>query len=137
MEMYDEKQAIDLITLQQRLKNKQQIENVGGLAYMSALPDAVPSAANLQYYLDIVLEKYLLRKMIQTCTDIVGRVFDYEGEVDALLDEVERDILQHQRGAGRPAQRSTIKELVNKAITKIEEYHQQPGNAHRHLHRLR
>jgi replicative DNA helicase len=126
VEMYDEKQAIDLITLQQRLKNKQQMENVGGLAYLSSLPDAVPSAANLQYYLDIVLEKYLLRKMVQTCTGIVGRVFDYEGEVDALLDEVERDILRisEERVTGAS---STIKELVNRAITKIEEYHTNQG----------
>jgi len=126
MEMYDEKQAIDLITLQQRLKNKQNMEGVGGLAYLCTLPDAVPSAANLQYYLDIVLEKYLLRKMVQTCTGIVGRVFDYEGEVDALLDEVERDILQisEDRVSGVSA---TIKELVNRAITKIEEYHANQG----------
>jgi replicative DNA helicase len=125
-EMYDQKQAIDLITLQQRLKNIQQLENVGGLAYLSSLPDAVPSAANLEYYLDIVLEKYLLRKMIQTCTGIVGRVFDYEGQVDALLDEVERDILRisEERVAGASL---TIKELVNKAISKIEEYHQNHG----------
>jgi len=126
MEMFDEKQAIDLITLQQRLKNKQQMEGVGGLAYLCTLPDAVPSAANLQYYLDIVLEKYLLRKMVQTCTGIVGRVFEYEGEVDALLDEVERDILQisEDRVSGVSA---TIKELVNRAITKIEEYHANQG----------
>jgi replicative DNA helicase len=126
IEMYDEKQAIDLITLPQRLKNKQQMEGVGGLAYLSTLPDAVPSAANLQYYLDIVLEKYLLRKMVQTCTGIVGRVFDYEGEVDALLDEVERDILQisEDRVSGASA---TIKELVNRAISKIEEYHTNQG----------
>jgi replicative DNA helicase len=125
-EMYDEKQAIDLITLQQRLKNIQQLENVGGLAYLSSLPDAVPSAANLEYYLDIVLEKYLLRKMIQTCTGIVGRVFDYEGQVDALLDEVERDILRisEERVTGASL---TIKELVNKAISKIEEYHKNQG----------
>jgi replicative DNA helicase len=125
-EMYDEKQGIDLITLQQRLKNIQQLENVGGLAYLSSLPDAVPSAANLEYYLDIVLEKYLLRKMIQTCTGIVGRVFDYEGQVDALLDEVERDILRisEERVSGASL---TIKELVNKAISKIEEYHQNHG----------
>jgi len=125
-EMYDQKQAIDLITLQQHLKNIQQLENVGGLAYLSSLPDAVPSAANLEYYLDIVLEKYLLRKMIQTCTGIVGRVFDYEGQVDALLDEVERDILRisEERVAGASL---TIKELVNKAISKIEEYHQNHG----------
>jgi len=125
-EMYDAKEAIDLITLQQRLKNIQQLENVGGLAYLSSLPDAVPSAANLEYYLDIVLEKYLLRKMIQTCTGIVGRVFDYEGQVDALLDEVERDILKisEERVTGTS---STIKELVNKAISKIEEYHTNQG----------
>ena len=54
----------------------------------------MPSAANLSYYLDIVQEKYLLRRMIQTCTEVVGRVYDYEGEVDALMDEVERDILR-------------------------------------------
>ena len=92
--MYDQREAIDLITLQQRLKDKQLLEQVGGMAYLSPLPDAVPSAANLSYYLDIVLEKYLLRKMIHTCTEVVGRVYDYEGEVDALLDEVERDILR-------------------------------------------
>jgi replicative DNA helicase len=125
-EMYDEKQAIDLITLQQRLKNNQNIEGVGGLGYISSLSDAVPSAANLQYYLDIVLEKYLLRKMVQTCTAIVGRVFDYEGAVDALLDEVERDILRisEDRVSGASL---TIKELVNRAITKIEEFHQNQG----------
>ncbi|HEY3861764.1 MAG TPA: replicative DNA helicase [Verrucomicrobiae bacterium] len=126
IEMFDEKVPIDTITLQQRLKNTQQMDGIGGLAYLSSLPDAVPSAANLSYYLDIVIEKYLLRKMVQTCTGIVGRVFDYEGQVDALLDEVERDILKisEDRAAGGAA---TIKELVNRAITKIEEYHTNQG----------
>src|SRR5438067_8221614 len=63
-EMYDSREAIDVITLQQRLKNKQMLEEVGGIAYLSALPDTVPSSANLSYYLDIVQEKHLLRKMI-------------------------------------------------------------------------
>jgi len=126
VEMFDEKQAIDVITLQQRQKNRQQMESVGGLAYICTLPDAVPSAANLQFYLDIILEKYLLRKMVQTCTGIAARVFDYEGEVDALLDEVERDVLQisQERVSGANA---SIKELVNRAITKIEEYHANQG----------
>src|SRR6187455_1028606 len=50
IEMYDSKQPIDLITLQQKLKDKNQLEPVGGVTYLSALPDAVPSAANLEYY---------------------------------------------------------------------------------------
>src|SRR5687768_5948230 len=47
VQMYDEKLPIDLITLQQILKDKKQLEAIGGLAYLTSLPDAVPSAANL------------------------------------------------------------------------------------------
>lgn len=125
-QMYDGREGIDLITLQQRLKNRQLLEEIGGIAYLSTLPDAVPSSANLSYYADIVQEKYLLRRMIQTCTEVVGRVYDYEGEVDALMDEVERDILRisESRVQGESA---TIKELVKRAITTIESFHQRQG----------
>jgi replicative DNA helicase len=126
VQMYDGREAIDVITLQQQLKNKQLLEEVGGIAYLAALPDTVPSAANLSYYLDIVLEKYLLRKMIHTCTEVVGRVYDYEGEVDALLDEVERDILRISESRVQ-TQTATIKDLVKKAITTIEDFHQRQG----------
>ena len=126
VQMYDGREAIDVITLQQQLKNKQLLEEVGGIAYLAALPDTVPSAANLSYYLDIVVEKYLLRKMIHTCTEVVGRVYDYEGEVDALLDEVERDILRISESRVA-TQTTTIKDLVKKAITTIEDFHQRQG----------
>src|SRR6267378_1709248 len=126
VEMYDSREAIDVITLQQRLKNKQRLEEVGGLAYLAALPDTVPSAANLSYYLDIVLEKYILRKMIHTCTEVVGRVYEHEGEIDALLDEVERDILRISE-ARVEGKTDKIKELVKKAISTIEDYHQRQG----------
>src|SRR5664279_3990351 len=126
VEMYDSREAIDVITVQQGLKNKQLLEEVGGIAYLAALPDTVPSAANLSYYLDIVVEKYLLRKMIHTCTEVVGRVYDYEGEVDALLDEVERDILRISESRVE-TQTTTIKDLVKKAIGTIEDFHQRQG----------
>ena len=99
---------------------------MGGLAYLSSLLDAVPSAANLSYYLEIVREKYLLRRMIQTCTGVVGRVYDYEGEVDALLDEVERDILRISE-ARVESESQKIKDLVHKAINTIEDFHQRQG----------
>ncbi len=126
VEMFDTREAIDVITLQQRLKNKQLLEEVGGIAYLAGLPDTVPSAANLSYYLDIVQEKFLLRRMIQTCTEVVGRVYDYEGEVDALMDEVERDILRISESRVQ-SQTTTIKELVKKAINTIEDFHQRQG----------
>lgn len=126
IEMYDQRQAIDIITLQQRLKDKQLLEQVGGLAYLAGLPDLVPSAANLSYYLEIVQEKFLLRKMIHTCTGVVGRVYDYEGDVDALLDEVEKDILRINESRVESTA-NVMRDLVNKAISQVEHFHQNQG----------
>lgn len=78
------REAIDLITVQQQLKNKQLLEQVGGIAYVSALPDTVPSAANLRYYVDIVREKWELRRMLRLCTEVVGRIYEHESSGDDL-----------------------------------------------------
>jgi len=126
VEMYDTKVPIDTITLQQRLKDKQQLDGVGGVGFLSSLPDAVPSAANLDYYLNIIREKHVLRKMIHACTGVVGLAYEHEGEVDALLDEVERDILKISEERVETTSNS-MKELVRQAITTIEDYHQRQG----------
>src|SRR5438270_13736873 len=117
--MFNARDAIDVITVQQKLKDKQLLDQVGGIAYLSQLQDAVPSAANLSYYLEIVREKFLLRKMISVCTEVDGRVHDYEGEVDALMDEVERDILRISESR---AQSTTmgVKDRDGKAVKSLE-----------------
>jgi len=119
--MFDAKQAIDLITVQQHLKDRQLLDQVGGIAYLSQLQDAVPSAANLSYYLDIVREKYLLRKLITTCSGVVAKVFDYEGEVETLLDEVEKEILRVNESRAQ-AGMIPVNTLVHDAIATIENY---------------
>ena len=126
VEMYDQKDAIDPITVMQRLKDKNQLDGVGGVTYLAALADGVPSAANLPYYLDIVVEKHLLRRMIRTCTEVIGRVYEQGGEVDQLLDEVERDVLRisEDRVQGRF---QPMKDLVRSAIVAIEKFHQGQG----------
>jgi len=124
--MYDKRDPIDIITLQQRLKDRGLLDQIGGIPYLNALQDSVPSAANLTYYLDIVEEKSLLRKMIHTCTDVVSRVYGFDGEVDELLDEVERDILKmsESRSGGTI---EPVKSLVNKAIGLVENYFNRQG----------
>jgi len=124
--MYDAREAIDVITLQQKLKDKGLLDQVGGIAYLSQLQDAVPSAANLSYYLEIVQEKFLLRRMIATCTEVVGRVYDYEGDVEALLDEVEKDILRINESRAQSTT-ATVKELVGRAILTVENYFGRQG----------
>ena len=108
------------------MKDRQQLDGVGGLAYLASLPDAVPSAANLSYYLEIVREKFVLRQMIGTCTQVVSRAYEHQGEVEALLDEVERDILKIS-GDRVSTSSPTMKELVHRAIHHIEMYHQRQG----------
>ncbi len=120
-EMFNARMPVDLITVQQRLKDRQLLDQVGGIAYLSQLQDAVPSAANLSYYLDIVREKYLLRKLITTCSGVVGKVFDYEGNVEELLDEVEKEILRVNESRAQGSM-IPVKTLVNDAIATIENY---------------
>ncbi len=124
--MYDGKEPVDLITLGQRLKDAGQIDGVGGLAYLSELMDAVPSAANLSYYLDIVREKHVLRRVLSTCSEAVSKVHEYEGAVDSLLDEVERDILKISQDRSENTNR-TIRELVHSAVDMIQDFHQRKG----------
>jgi replicative DNA helicase len=124
--MYDRKEPIDLITLGQKLKDAGQIDGVGGLAYLSELMDAVPSAANLAYYLDIVREKHVLRRVLATCSEAVSKVHEYEGAVDSLLDEVERDILKISQDRSENTNR-TMRELVRSAVDMIQDFHQRKG----------
>ncbi len=116
--MFNARQPIDLITVQQHLKDESLLDQIGGIAYLSQLQDAVPSAANLSYYLDKVREKHLLRKLISTCSGIVGKVFDYEGNAEALLDEVEKEVLRIRPTS---TQSNGINALLQEATNMIEQ----------------
>ncbi|HCQ84678.1 MAG TPA: replicative DNA helicase, partial [Verrucomicrobiales bacterium] len=126
VELFDKKQPIDIFTLSQSLRDRQQLDHVGGLSYLNDLMDKAPSGLNLPYYLEIVREKHVLRKMLHTCSDIVGRVFEEQDNVEALLDTVERDVLAISEERSESADRS-IKALVRDAIGTLETYHKNQG----------
>jgi len=98
-EMADGGTGIDLITVQGELKKRGVLEEVGGIPYLSLLQDAVPSAANLDFYLDGLRDKYRLRRLLQICAGAVARIYDeeprdvertllgIEGEMSALTEE--------------------------------------------------
>lgn len=126
VELSEKREPVEIITLQQRLKDRGLLDQVGGIAYLNALQDAVPSAANLSYYLDYVDEKHLLRRMITTCTDVVGRVYEYDGDADTLLDEVERDVLAIGKDRAT-TDYLPITKLVHHAIGEIERVFEAQG----------
>jgi len=125
-EMFNARVPVDLMTVQQRLKDAQMLEQVGGMVYLSQLQDVVPSAANLAYYLKIVQEKYLLRRLVQTCTATVSRIYDFEGDVEQLLDEVEKDINQVNDSRVQSGTRNRA-DLVNSALGTIEKMFSRQG----------
>lgn len=84
-EMEADGTAIDTITLQQRLKDKRQLDGVGGLAFLSALPDSVPSAANVGYYLEIVREKFILRSAGAIAVEMQAHLDKYPDKASSIL----------------------------------------------------
>lgn len=117
--MHDAREPMDVITVQQRLKDRNQLEAVGGLAYLASLPDAVPSAANLEYYAKIVFDKFRLRKMIQGCTEVVGKCYEDETEAISELASLHHDLSKLCLMTGKEADWS-VKDAIRGAIKGIE-----------------
>jgi replicative DNA helicase len=97
VELNEENEAIDLVTLTERLQDRGQLEEVGGDSYLTKLVGSVPTAANVEYYAQIVEEKALLRRLIRTATQIVASGYEAGEDVGALLNEAEQRILDISR----------------------------------------
>ncbi|MBP1994628.1 replicative DNA helicase [Paenibacillus eucommiae] len=93
-ELSEENEPVDLITLTSKLHDKQQLEDIGGVTYLSELANAVPTAANVDYYAAIVEEKSMLRKLIRTATEIVSNGYANADDVGDMLSEAEQRIME-------------------------------------------
>ncbi|WP_174615197.1 replicative DNA helicase [Virgibacillus ihumii] len=94
LKLTDRGEPIDLVTVTTSLSNEKKLDEVGGVQYLSDLAGSVPTAANIEYYSKIVEEKALLRRLIRTATDIVTSGFDTEDDVEDVLNEAEKNILE-------------------------------------------
>lgn len=87
-------EPVDIITVSEELKQRNMLDKIGGIPYLTSLANAVPTAANVEYYARIVEEKALLRSVIRVSTDIVSMSYEGAQEVDVILDEAEKQIFQ-------------------------------------------
>lgn len=127
VELWDDRDPIDVISVKSRLDAWGSLEQVGGLAYLINLPNIVPSAANLDYYLAQVREAYLKRRMIQVNTASISRIYDYDGlDIDQLLDEVERDVLRVSE-ARVTAATQNIADVMRGVLAEIEDAYIKKG----------
>lgn len=123
--MHQRSDPIDVITLRQRLIDKGMLDSVGGLEYLAGLPDRVPSAANLGYYIEILTEKYSGRQAIAVCEATIKSI--YQGtEPGAAVDNLEQNVLKLT--SGRHGQIDWgIKEPIKAVIKEIDAACQQSG----------
>ncbi|MGM9834736.1 MAG: replicative DNA helicase [Bacilli bacterium] len=91
--LYESRTPIDITTVKEELDKKKNLTVVGGLEYISEVIDSVATAANLDYYIQIVKEKYTIRNLIDTATSIVTDAYEDEENVTSLLDNAEKNIL--------------------------------------------
>src|SRR6195256_6326170 len=126
VELWNAGHGIDLITFTQVLRDRNVLETVGGAAFITSLFTFVPTAANVTYYLEIVRDKYILRQIIEACTESVRRSFEEQDEVHNLLDEVEQRIFSvgEDRFKGQVL---TMKDQVMEAIEAIEQLYERRG----------
>jgi replicative DNA helicase len=124
--LQDAMQAVDSVTLMQRLQDKNQLEEVGGPAYLADLVTRVPTTANVEHYIDIVWEKHLLRQLINAAHDIITRSFEQQDEVKAWVDEVEQQIFNITAEKATTGARP-VKDLIKDAMASIERLYDQRG----------
>ncbi len=128
VKLYDENEAVDIVTLIEELKKRDMLDKIGGPAYITELANSIPTAANIDHYAKIVREKYLLRRLINTATQIVSESFEPSSEVDELLDKAERlifDITSHQKHDMHVFE---MKDVVKESIELIDHLYQRKEN---------
>ena len=119
IDISERNEPVDLITLTNELRKKEHLDAIGGASYITTLIDSVVTAANIEYYARIIKEKAVLRKLIETSTNIITESYEDRGDVESLLDQAEQAIFQISENRVRPSF-YPIREIVKSSFKTIE-----------------
>ncbi len=115
-------EPVDIVTVTAELNKRKWLEEAGGVSYLSDLANAVPTAANVEYYARIVEEKAILRRLIKTATQIVTTGYTSADDVEEILSEAEKSILEIRDARSRDGF-THIKDVLRSAYERIEALH--------------
>ncbi len=126
MELHNKGTPIDLLSLSARLKEKDMLEQAGGMSYLSELVNGVPSSTNAKYYAEIIQKKHIMRDLINA-SEYVGELgFDEAGELDELLDKAEKKIFEVTNFTGTH-KFIALKDTLSEAWERIDKLHNNKG----------
>lgn len=124
VQLNDRNEAIDVITLKAELESSQSLEDIGGILYLTELSQSSPSSASISYYAKIVEDKAILRSLIHTANQIVTKGFEQGDDVQTIIDDAERSILEVTEKRNSSGFKS-IADVLNTAIENIDQLAQQ------------
>lgn len=121
------REPIDMITLTEELRQENNLEKVGSVAYVAAIANVVPTAANVRHYAGIVAEKAILRNLIRFSTQIANRCYEDQEDTYELLDSAEQRILEIA-GKRNASGLVHVKQVLGEALERIELLANQTGS---------
>ena len=117
---------VDLLMVTQELKNRNQLDEVGGPGYITQLTSRVASAAHIEFHARIIAQKYIQRELIRVSSEIQASAYDDNMDVDDLIDFSESSLFQVAEGNIKK-ETVPIKPVLNQAILQIEKAKNQKG----------
>jgi replicative DNA helicase len=126
LDLFTKRTPIDLLSLSSRLKEKNQLDQVGGASYLTELVNTVPSSANIKHYADIVQKKFMMRRLIDASEYIAHLGFDEAAELEDTLDKAEKHIYDITSNGGVHKFTAMKDELVE-AWERLDRLHNSKG----------
>ena len=122
LELHAKATPIDLISVSHRLKEREQLERIGGASYITELVNSVPTSTNIQHYADLVFKKHMLRKLIGSGEYIEALGYEEGRELDDVLDSASKKIFEATNTSGSQKYVHLADEL-GKAWDRIDKLH--------------
>ncbi len=124
--LVEEKTPIDITTVTGYLKKKNQLAEIGGVEYLTEVLNFVPTASNIDYYIKNVEDASILRRLIETATDIASEGYRTDESVNEILDNSEKKILNIVKNR-KASEFRTIKEVLQKTQSDLERLSEHKG----------
>jgi len=118
-ELFERNEPIDLVTLTDYLKKKDELDGTGGISYLSSLVNMVPTAANIKYHSHIVRERALVRGLLRSANDIASKVYEDNLDAEDLVDYAEKSIFDISDKRVK-ASFSKLKDVIKSSFDMIE-----------------
>lgn len=122
LELYEQREPLDVLSISNKLDEKKQLEKIGGSAYLASLVTAVPSASHITHYAKVVQKKALLRRLIIAASEILEAGYNEGEDIDKILDEAEQKLFSVSQKYIKQ-DFVPIRSILEAAFNRIDELH--------------